>query len=469
MNLFYKIKEPHALRGWDGAPYALCTYGTGRTVFLNKHAYDVLSLCYGLVDFSTFLIPENFRETAEQLTKEGVIEQCQQPGQTVKPYQKYRLHPNKYIKTAHWSVTGRCNYKCRHCYMSAPEAKFGELSREMCLDIIDQLADCGVMNISITGGEALVRRDFFELLDRMLAYGMHITTIYSNGKLVTAGLLDALERRRIYPEFNISFDGIGWHDWLRGVKGAEQAALDAFRLCHERGFPTGAELCLHHRNKHTLRESVNVLAGVGVGHLKTNPASLSGAWIENAGGDNLSVGELFDIYLDYIPHFFADGAPLDIQLGGFFMARKGAKTYTLPAAKSDGRAATGKYCICGHARNVMYISADGRVLPCMSLSGVDAQHDFPLISELGLSACLGDSHYMRLIETTVDEFLAKNTGCADCENKYICAGGCRASALESGTGLMGPDGAACLFFKGGYAERVKAAAQGYDCGNYISK
>jgi len=349
--------------------------------------------------------------------------------------------------------------------MSAPEAKYGELSYEQCIDIIDQLYNCGVMNVSITGGEALIREDFFSLLDRMLVYGINITHIYSNGALVSAELLDALDRRRIYPEFNLSYDGVGWHDWLRGVEGAEETVINAYKLCRERRFPTGAELCLHKRNRNTLRESINLLASLGVRSLKTNPASMSGDWIENEDGDNLSINELFDIYLDYIPYFFEDGSPISLQLGGFFYAYKGEKKYRLPSVKSDGDEKTGTHCVCGHARDVMYLSAEGRVLPCMSLSGLDIQKDFPLIYETGLANCLTDSVYMKLIETTVDDYIAQNPECNRCKNKYQCGAGCRASALDTGGNIMGPDKAVCTFYKGGYIERIQEAAKGYECVN----
>ena len=91
----------------------------------------------------------------------------------------------------------------------------------------------------------------------LLQRGIRITTIYSNGKLVTDKLLDELEQRGIYPEFNMSFDGVGHHDWLRGIPGAEEAVKEAFVRCRKRGFPTAAEMCIHEDNKHTLRESVN--------------------------------------------------------------------------------------------------------------------------------------------------------------------------------------------------------------------
>lgn len=53
--------------------------------------------------------------------------------------------------------------------------------------VIDELADCGVYCMSITGGEPLVRADFWELVDHMLERGMRIMVIYSNGALVDDG------------------------------------------------------------------------------------------------------------------------------------------------------------------------------------------------------------------------------------------------------------------------------------------
>lgn len=149
--------------------------------------------------------------------------------------------------------------------MSAPDAKLGELDHESVMGIVQQLGECGVRSVTLTGGEPLVRRDFLEIVDALLERGIMIPTIYSNGRLVTDELLDALEARGIRPEFNMSYDGPGYHDWLRGVPGAEGYAEAAFLRCRERGFPTGAEMCIFGDNKNSLRESVRRLANWGAG------------------------------------------------------------------------------------------------------------------------------------------------------------------------------------------------------------
>ena len=117
-----------------------------------------------------------------------------------------------------------------------------------------------------------------------------------------------------------------------------------------------------------------------------------------------------------------------------------------------------KCCVCNHARMVMYISAEGRALPCMSLSGMDIQERFPLIPEMGLSKCITDSFYMDFINTRADKVLEHNPECADCPWRSWCLGGCRASGLDGSgqTDLMYKDPACCMMFRDGWIGRLTA-------------
>ena len=455
--MFYKLKAGLALRGWQKLPYALCDLNKGTTVFIGKREFEALSLCDGVTPAGTLFTPSDLLAIIKKAEENGVIEECHS-GETLDPIQEYRFYDSRYIRMAHWSMTGKCNYRCRHCFMSAPDAKYGELKSDQCVDIINQLADCGIMQISLTGGECLVRDDFMELVDLMRKKNIHIKVIYSNGALVSEALLDALKERGLEPEFNMSYDGVGWHDWLRGIDGAEAAVERAFKLCREKGFPTAAELCIHQGNKHLLRESVNRLAEWGCGHLKTNPVSGTELWDKHGDGKSITMEELYDVYLDYIPRFFDDGSPLSLQLGGFFMAQKGGKKYMIPSIKYNGTDKMNRQCICGHARHVMYIAADGKILPCMSLSSMPIQERFPNILD-GLAKGLSDSYYMSFIDTRLEDYLSHNPECAACEHKYICGGGCRASALEHSTDIYAKDLACCGIFTGGYGEKIKAAVE----------
>lgn len=235
------------------------------------------------------------------MEKRGLIAPCQRE-YTIRPEQAYKIYPARYIRTAHWSITGHCNYRCKHCYMSAPDAKFGELSHETMMAMVQQLIDCGVS---------------------------------------------------------------GWHDWMRGIPGGGKIVEEAFERCKEKGFPTGAEKCIHQGNKHLLRETVKRLGEMGCRSLKTTPVSNVGAWKEGGYGESVSIDELYQMYLDYIPCYYEDGMPLSLQLGGFLSAtpeRPGE--YDIPSVKHCGD--PDKACVCGHARNGHVYFCGG---PCAALHG----------------------------------------------------------------------------------------------------
>ena len=453
--MYYKLKPQYRLRGWDKLPCAIEDRQKHSVRFITPLQMDALKLCSGKIDLSLALVPEEIRQTIPELEKAGLIVPCQ-PGDGILPVQEYRQYPCRYIHTAHWSITGGCNYRCKHCYMSAPEAKFGHLERETVLRMAGEIADCGIMNVSLTGGEPLIRPDFLEIVDALLEGGVRITQIYTNGALVNEKLLQALDRRGVHPEFNMSFDGVGWHDWLRGVTGAEEAVDRAFCLCRDMGFPTGAEMCIHWANRHTLRATMNHLKDVGCGWVKTCPVSNTGEWRKNGYGESIDNRALFQTYLDYLPQYYEDGMPVPMMLGGFFSASpEKPLEYDVPLFRPP--AEPRKCVVCGHARHVMYISPEGRALPCMSLTGSSVQAEFPLIPEIGLARCITDSRYMDFINTRADKVLEHNPECTQCTFRLWCQGGCRASGLsDSGdlNDLLYRDSACCELFRGGWIVKI---------------
>ncbi|MEG1657295.1 MAG: radical SAM protein [Christensenellaceae bacterium] len=456
--MYYLLNKEFSLRGWEKLPYCLVDKSKDNMWFLNGKTFEALMLCNGNIDFSLPIISNETRDIVKELEKEKIVTACA-AGEELCEKQKYRQYNNRFIRRAHWSITGKCNYRCKHCYMSAPDAKLGELDSKTVMDIVEQIAQCGIAEVSLTGGEPLVRKDFMEIVDALLEHDIAISQIYSNGKLVNEHLLKELDARGIHPEFNMSYDGDdGWHDWLRGMDNAGEIVLHAFDLCHEMGFPTGAEMCLHQGNKQLLRKSINTLAAHHCTSIKTNPVADTELWKKYGKDYTISLEEVFELYFDYIPHFFEDGMPISVMLGGFFMCGKGKTNWAVPMVKGEGKACEGD-TICGHARSTLYISPESRMLPCLSLSAYPLQEDYPKITDIGLRQGLSDSTYMKLIDTRLKEYWEINAECARCAYKTQCGGGCRASALISGEAdIMAPDRASCLFFKGGYYERVNKAA-----------
>ena len=59
-----------------------------------------------------------------------------------------------------WEITLKCDLGCRHCGSRAGKARSDELSTEECLNVVDQLAEMGVREVTLIGGEAYLREDW---------------------------------------------------------------------------------------------------------------------------------------------------------------------------------------------------------------------------------------------------------------------------------------------------------------------
>lgn len=451
--MYYCLNEEYVLRGWEKLQTGVVKKGSGQVVFLQPSFYaKIRNAGWMMFEGSPFLTKEE-QDFLTKLAENGIV----YLSETRKPFtkeQEYRQYPNRYLQSVHWAITGHCNCRCRHCYMSAPAGNIPEYSTQKCLDIIDQMEAAGVQNVILTGGEALVRKDFLKLITRITEAGIRIRMIMSNGLLVNEELLHALDELGQKPEFNMSFDGIGRHDWLRGLDGVEKAVIHAFELCREYGFPTGSEYCLHKGNMDVFRDSVKLLGKLGCRSLKVNGIREEG---EGAGLTDhiLSLEEEYRFYLDYLPQYFEDGEPLRLMLAGVFMKTESG-AYCIPAEKQPEDQDCSNYCLCGHARNVMHITADGYIVPCIPVGSVEnGRKLFPNIYETSIVEALQDSVYMNFIDTRLETYFEHNPGCAVCQYRNRCAGGCRGNAAGFGD-LLGKDENICAFFLDGWYDKVRA-------------
>jgi mycofactocin radical SAM maturase len=125
-----------------------------------------------------------------------------------------------------WELTYACNLQCVHCLSSSGQRDERELSTEEAKKILDDLRDLQVFYINIGGGEPMVRRDFFELLEYSVANGIGVK-FSTNGAFI-----DEEKARRLaamdYLDIQISLDGVdaATNDAVRG-EGSYDMAIRA--------------------------------------------------------------------------------------------------------------------------------------------------------------------------------------------------------------------------------------------------
>ena len=449
----YLLHPGYALRGWKKLPYALQCLYRERTEFFLEEPFRLLLSCDGQTEIHWDRLSQGQKDLLDRWERGGFIKQVHH-GERLREYQKYVFYDARFKESVQWSITGKCNFRCKHCFMSAPHAAQGEPTWEELMHMLDAFERCGVRNLNLTGGEPMFRKDFWQLVDEIHRRGMFIPTLYSNGMLITDKFMEELEKRHMHPAIQFSFDGIGHYDWMRGVEGAEKAVLEAIKRCRAHGLPVSVSMVLFKENLTSIRDSVNLMASLGVAAMKIGNASPQGEWL-NQPEHYLTQEQVYEAFLDYIPKYFEDGMPLSIALEGFFNYEKGPSMLFSMSEKDIPEDKFRKATMCGHVRRGMYVSPQGHVLPCMSMVGGPIERQFPNMLETPLEEILdNDTLYMKIIGYTIADFMEHNPECRECEYRTHCCGGCRAIAVrDHPTDYLSKDLITCAYYKGGWMKK----------------
>ena len=122
-----------------------------------------------------------------------------------------------------WEITYACNLQCVHCLSSSGQRDPRELTTAEAKRVLDELHDLQVFYINIGGGEPMVRRDFFELVDYSISRDIGVK-FSTNGAFI-----DAEKAKRFaamdYLDIQISLDGIDavTNDAVRGAGSYDMA------------------------------------------------------------------------------------------------------------------------------------------------------------------------------------------------------------------------------------------------------
>ena len=152
----------------------------------------------------------------------------------------------------HWELTYRCNLKCAHCYC-LHDSESDELSLREIMSVLDRLAEMQTLFLTLSGGEVLVRDDFFEIA-RYARKKNFAIRLLTNGTRITDTVADELEK--IHPlsvEMSLYAADAALHDAITGKEGSFEKTVRAFHLLHKRGLKTKVKSLLMKQNAHQLQ------------------------------------------------------------------------------------------------------------------------------------------------------------------------------------------------------------------------
>ena len=156
-----------------------------------------------------------------------------------------------------WNMTYACNLRCKHCYIDAGRKREDELDTKEGKKLLEDLRDVGVEVVLFSGGEPLLREDFFEIAKYAKELGMR-TVLSTNGTLIDEGVASKLKKIGI-DYVGISLDGLEeTNDNFRGIKGAFVMALSGIRNCLKHGINVGIRFTITKYNYKDLDDLIEL-------------------------------------------------------------------------------------------------------------------------------------------------------------------------------------------------------------------
>jgi radical SAM protein with 4Fe4S-binding SPASM domain len=134
-----------------------------------------------------------------------------------------------------WNITDRCNLLCDHCYMAADgHVREDQLSDEDTIALVRQMGEAGVPLVFLTGGEPLLRANFWEILREARAQDMQVT-VSTNATMIDADVARSLRSYGVDYIATSLYGPADFHDAMVGVPGTRDAVVEAIRVLRAEG------------------------------------------------------------------------------------------------------------------------------------------------------------------------------------------------------------------------------------------
>jgi mycofactocin radical SAM maturase len=314
-----------------------------------------------------------------------------------------------------WELTYACNLECVHCLSSSGRRDPRELTTAEAKRVLDELRDLQVFYINIGGGEPMIRRDFFELVDHAVGNGVGVK-FSTNGAFI-----DAAKARRLaatdYLDVQISLDGTDavTNDAVRGA-GSYATARRAMDHLGDAGFgPFKISVVVTRHNVGQLDDFLALADSYGA-QLRVTRLRPSGRGADSWHDLHPTNGQQRRIYEWLLAH--GDR----VLTGDSFFHLNALGEEPLPGLN-----------MCGAGRVVCLIDPVGDVYACPFVIHDEFKAGSVRVAGGFTAVWRGSELFTSLREP-------QSAGaCASCGSYDACQGGCMAAKFFTGIPLDGPD------------------------------
>lgn len=304
----------------------------------------------------------------------------------------------------HLYLTNKCNLKCKTCYKDAGLKKDDELTTKEIFSLVDSFSKQGPTNIVLSGGEPMLKKDFFKILEYIKPYG-HKINVVTNGLLIKSRTT-AERLTKLVDFLQISLDGATEHynDFYRG-RGTYKKILETIDMFSDLDFTLNIGMIVSEYNFKDIKQNIgNLFNSLKNKNLKLNVSNLldkgRGKYCKSKGDHNL-INEIINAVKD-----------LNIK----------PKQWNVPTIRTYD---------CGFARSVT-VDSNGEVYFC------PVTNEFTK-SNLNIRTSNFDFILQSFKEMNKSISVENMENCLDCDLEYLCGGGCRLDNLEKRNSYLNPE------------------------------
>jgi radical SAM protein with 4Fe4S-binding SPASM domain len=325
-----------------------------------------------------------------------------------------------YLERIFLEVTAKCNFYCKHCYMSADtnvDTKM-ELTLDEIKDIILQADQLGVFRLDFTGGEIFVRNDIKEIL-QFASDNFMITNIFTNGYALSDEMCKFLADLGNIKIVFISMDdhNADNHDKFRGMPGSFERIVKGVKHLKKLGIRPVMNITLNKFNSQHIKEVIDFCKTTLEVECRVAPIIYvgRGKCFEK---DNINM----DVIVDTMDYSIGDllDVPYEENITDL------SHNFNEPS--------------CGVGHKMMYIRSNGEICLCPTLSSRESA-DFEL-GNIRLHAVDDVWENSKKLNRFRHSFCRNQ----DCVHLPKCKGGCRSRAYLQNEDFYDIDTIICNYF-----------------------
>lgn len=259
----------------------------------------------------------------------------------------------------HLEVVAACNLTCTHCFAGELPRREPPLTLAELDALFATLARVGTFRLGLTGGEPLLRRDLFEVIDLAVAHGLH-PCVTTNGLLVTEAIAREFGKRDLVW-LNVSLEGAtaATNDAVRGAGTYARVREKLAALGRHARFTLA--FTVMRSNLHEVRACAALAAEVGAHAAVFRPLYPVGVAREH-----LELMPTFAEYAAAVDELAALGVEQVAAGAGEGFDLRGLDPFG-PATRAEAQSVVHQNHGCGAGNIVCSVSLAGDVNPCSFL------------------------------------------------------------------------------------------------------